>query len=83
VRVSLNTVAENWAASVALWALPYLTVLGYLQPEAAASEMLQWLLFLIGLLGFVSMFCAAWQDVRDPAWRLSHGLPLARRRVPM
>ena len=76
MRVSLNAVAENWAASVALWALPYLTVLSFLRPEAAASELLQWVLLLIGLLGFVSMFLAAWQDITDPAWRASHGLPL-------
>jgi len=82
VRVSLNSVAENWAASVALWALPYLSVLSYLRPEAAASEVLQWLLLLIGLLGFASMFCTAWQDITDPAWRASHGLPqLARPRA--
>ena len=82
VRVSLNAVAENWAASVALWALPYLTVLSYLRPEAAASELFQWLLLLIGLLGFISMFLAVWQDINDPAWRASHGLPqLARSRT--
>lgn len=74
MRVSLNSVAENWAAAVALWALPYLTMLSYLRPEAAASEVLQWLLLLIGVLGFASMFCAAWQDTMDPAWRASHGL---------
>ena len=84
MRVSLNSVAENWAASVALWALPYLSVLNYLRPEAAASEVLQWLLLLIGLLGFVSIFCVAWQDITDPAWRASHGLPqLARSRSPL
>ena len=84
MHVSLNSVAENWAASVALWALPYLSVLGYLRPEAAASEVLQWLLLLIGVLGFVSMFCSAWQDITNPAWRASHGLPrLAERRAPL
>jgi hypothetical protein len=84
MRVSLNSVAENWAAAVALWALPYLTLLGYLHPEAAQSEMLQWLLLLIGITGFASVFWAAWQDTADPAWRASHGLrPLAQQRVPL
>jgi hypothetical protein len=75
MRVSLNSVAENWAAAVALWALPYLTLLGYLRPEAARSEVLQWSLLLVGILGFVSVICAAWKDTTDPAWRASHGLP--------
>lgn len=80
MRVSLNSVAENWAASLALWALPYLTMLSYLRPEAAASEVFQWLLLLIGLLGFASMMIAAWQDITDPAWRASHGLPMTTTR---
>ena len=53
MRVSLNSVAENWAAAVALWALPYLTLLGFLRPEAAQSEVLQWSLLLIAInLGY-------------------------------
>jgi hypothetical protein len=75
MRVSLNSVAENWAAAVALWALPYLTLLGFLRPEAARSEVLQWSLLLIGILGFASVISAAWKDTMDPAWRASHGLP--------
>ena len=75
MRVSLNSVAENWAAAVALWALPYLTLLGFLRPEAARSEVLQWSLLLIGILGFASVISAAWKDTMDPAWRKSHGLP--------
>jgi hypothetical protein len=75
MRVSLNSVAENWAAAVALWALPYLTLLGYLRPEAAQSDVLQWSLLLVGILGFTSVICAAWQDTMDPAWRASRGLP--------
>jgi hypothetical protein len=75
MRVSLNSVAENWAVAVALWALPYLTLLGYLRPEAAQSEVLQWLLLLIGVLGFACVVSAAWKDTMDPAWRASHGLP--------
>jgi hypothetical protein len=75
MRVSLNSVAENWAAAVALWALPYLTLLGFLRPEAARSEVLQWSLLMIGVLGFTSVICAAWKDTMDPKWRKSHGLP--------
>lgn len=75
MRVSLNSVAENWAASVALWALPYLTLLEYLRPEAAHSELLQWSLLLVGVLGFASALCAAWADTVDPKWRALHGLP--------
>lgn len=75
MRVTLNSVAENWAAAVALWALPYLALLGFLRPEAAHSEVLQWSLLLIGILGFVSVLCAAWEDTMDPVWRKSHGLP--------
>ena len=83
MRVSLNSVAENWAAAVALWALPYLTLLGYLRPEAARSEVLQWSLLMVGVMGFASALCAAWKDTMDPAWRASHGLPpRARSRAP-
>jgi hypothetical protein len=81
--VSLNSVAENWAAAVALWALPYLTLLGYLRPETAQSEMLQWSLLLAGVLGFACVISAAWKDTTDPTWRASHGLPpRARPRAP-
>jgi hypothetical protein len=75
MRVSLNSVLENWAAAVALWALPYLTLLGHLRPEAARSEVLQWSLLLIGILGIASVLYTAWKDTLDPAWRASHGLP--------
>ena len=85
MRVSLNSVVENWAAAVALWALPYLTLLGYLRPEAARSEVLQWSLLLIGILGFASVLYTAWKDTLDPAWRASHGLPPAHAipRIPV
>jgi hypothetical protein len=75
MRVSLNSVAENWAVAVALWAVPYLTLLGYLRPEAAQSEILQWSLLLVGILGCACVISAAWKDTTDPAWRASHGLP--------
>ncbi|MGB8186693.1 MAG: hypothetical protein WCF37_16870, partial [Pseudolabrys sp.] len=39
--VSLRSVLFNWAGLVALWALPYLTLLDHLQPDAARSEILQ------------------------------------------
>jgi hypothetical protein len=40
--------------------------------------MLQWLLLLIGITGFASVFWAAWQDTADPAWRAAHGLRVQR-----
>ena len=72
-RVSLGSVLHNWAALVALWALPYLTLLDHLRPDAARSETLQWSLLGIGVLGIASLLDTAWRDTRDPAWRASMG----------
>lgn len=72
--ISLGSVLSNWAALVALWALPYLTLLNYLHIDAAQSEALQWLLVAIGASGVASILFTAWRQTRDPAWRAKHGL---------
>jgi hypothetical protein len=80
--VSLKSVLTNWAAVMALWALPYLTVLDHLHPDAARSEALQWFLFAVGALGVASVLSVAWKDTRDPAWRARHGLAPRARSKP-
>ena len=70
---------SNWAALVALWALPYLTLLDYLRLDVAQSEMLQWSLVVIGVLGVASVLYTAWRDTLDPSWRTSHGLTTRKR----
>ena len=78
---SLGSVLCNWAALVALWALPYLTLLDRLHPEAARSQFLQWSLVLVGAFGVGRILYVAWQQTRDPAWRARHGLT-PRERPP-
>lgn len=78
-RVSLGSVLFNWAGLVALWALPYLTLLDHLRLDVAHSEVLQWSLLFIGVLGLVSLICTAWKDTLDPEWRAKHGFSLRRR----
>ena len=78
-RVSLSSVLFNWAGLVALWALPYLTVLDHLHLDVAHSEVLQWSLLFIGVLGLVSLIGTAWKDTLDPEWRAKHGLTLRKR----
>jgi hypothetical protein len=73
--VSLKSVLTNWAAVMALWALPYLAVLDHLHLDAARLEVLQWSLFAIGALGVGSVLYMAWKDTLDPSWRAEHGLP--------
>jgi hypothetical protein len=73
-RVSPASVLATWAALVALWALPYLTLLDYLRIDLAQSEALQWLLVAIGASGVASILITAWRQTRDPSWRASHGL---------
>jgi hypothetical protein len=68
----LDTVLSNWAAAVALWALPYLTLRHHLGHET--TEALQWSLVAISVFGTIHVFYAAWQVSRDRAWRASHGL---------
>jgi len=71
--LSLHLVLLNWAAAIALWALPYLSLLDRLRLEP--SEALQWSLVAIGMTGLVAALVLAWRDTRDPAWRAAHGLP--------
>jgi len=75
-RVSLSSVLFNWAGLVALWALPYLTLLDHLRLDVARSETLQWSLLIIGALGLVSLLYTSWRQTLDPAWRARHGLQL-------
>lgn len=76
--VSLGSVLANWAGLVALWALPYLTLLEFLRIDAAQSHALQWLLLAIGAAGLGSLLYIAAKQARDPAWRAKHGLLLRR-----
>jgi len=78
-RVSLSSVLFNWAGLVALWALPYLTLLEHLRIDAARSETLQWSLLIIGALGLASLLYTSWRQTLDPAWRARHGLRLRTR----
>ena len=59
---------------MALWALPYLTLLNHFRPEAARSETLQWSLVIIGVLGVASLLYVARRETLDPKWRAKHGL---------
>ena len=78
-QISVRSVLINWAGLVALWALPYLTLLDHLRPDTARSEILQWSLLVIGVLGLVSILYAAWKETLDPVWRARHGLALRKR----
>jgi hypothetical protein len=73
--VSLNSVLSTWAALMALWTLPYLTLLDRLRLDSARSEVLQWSLLFIGIFGVGSVLYIAWQDTLDRRWRAAHGLP--------
>jgi hypothetical protein len=75
----LSSVLFNWAGLVALWALPYLTLLEHLRIDAARSETLQWSLLIIGALGLASLLYTSWRQTLDPAWRARHGLRLRTR----
>ena len=71
----LGSVLSNWAALIALWALPYLALLEFLRVDTARSPLLQWSLVAVGALGFASVLLAARKLTRDPGWRAEHGLP--------
>jgi hypothetical protein len=62
---------------VALWALPYLTLLDHLRLDAAHSEILQWSLLIIGAIGLVSILYTAWRETLDPPGARGTGLRLA------
>jgi hypothetical protein len=70
--VSANLVLANWAAAMALWALPYLALLHHLGIES--SHAMQWALVLIGALGSGRVLYLAWLESRRPSWRAAHGL---------
>jgi hypothetical protein len=72
-QISIGSVLSNWAVLVALWALPYLTLLNYFHIDAAQSEALQWLLVTIGASGVASILFTAWRQTRDPSWRAKRG----------
>jgi len=67
-----ETVLSNWAAALALWALPYLALRHHFGHET--TDALQWLLLAIAVLGTIHVFYVAWQVSRDRAWRAAHGL---------
>jgi hypothetical protein len=71
---SADSLLSNWAALIALWAVPYLTLLHRLGLDAADSTTLQWLLLAIAALGIASVLHAAWRDTQNPRWRAAHGL---------
>lgn len=68
----LDNVLSSWAASAALWALPYLTLRNHLGHET--TEALQWSLVAISVVGTIHVLYVAWQVSRDRAWRASQGL---------
>jgi len=78
-RISVGFVLVNWAGLVALWALPYLTLLDHLRLDAAHSEILQWSLLIIGAIGLVSILYTAWRETLDPTWRARHGFTPRKR----
>jgi len=73
----LNTVLFNWAALVALCALPYLKLRHHLGLDT--TDALQWSLLAIGVAGTVGILHSAWQTSRVRASRAAHGLPASRR----
>jgi hypothetical protein len=73
----LNPVLSNWAAVVAMWALPYLTLRHHLGLET--TDALQWSLVAVSVFGTARVLYVAWRVSRDRAWRASHGLLAPRR----
>lgn len=73
MQASPNLVMANWAAAMALWALPYLSLLHHFRVEPLQAT--QWALVLIGAAGSAGVLYAAWVESRRPSWRASHGLP--------
>ena len=72
--VSLGSLLSNWAALIALGAVPYLTLLEFLRLDAARSPLLQWSLVAVGALGLGSLLYIARRASRDPSLRARHGL---------
>ena len=69
--VSSNLVMVNWAAVMAMWAPPYLTLLHHFRIEP--PEAMQWSLVAVGVIGSISILYMAWRESRRPSWRASHG----------
>jgi hypothetical protein len=80
-RLSARSVLVNWAALVALWALPYLTLLDRLHIDAARSEILQWSLLAVGTLGLISVLYEAWSQTFDHSRRRKHGFPFRKQTI--
>ena len=72
----LSPVLFNWAALVAICALPYLKLRHHFGLET--TEAMQWSLVAVGVVGTVGVLFAAWQTSRERAWRASHGLLASR-----
>ena len=62
----------NWAALVAICAIPYLRLRHHFGLETA--EPMKWSLVAVGAFGTVGILCTAWQASRERASRASHGL---------
>lgn len=67
-----ESVLANWAAAIALWALPYLTLRHHVGHDT--TQAMQWSLLAIAVLGSIHVFYVAWRVSRDRAWRAAHGL---------
>jgi len=65
-------VLANWGAAMALWALPYLSLLHHFRIEASAT--MQWSLLAVCAAGSASALHIAFRASRRPSWRASHGL---------
>jgi len=65
-------VLANWAAVMALWALPYLSLLRHFRIEPSAA--MQWSLLAVCVAGSASILHIAFRESRRSSWRASHGL---------
>jgi len=72
-QLSVVSVFVNWAALIALWALPYLTLLDRLHIDAARSESLQWSLLIVGATGLGCVLYEAWSRTLDPGRHRGQG----------
>ena len=77
-QLSAASVFVNWAALVALWALPYLTLLDRLHIDAARSETFQWSLLIVGAIGLGCVLYEAWSRAVDPARRRGAGFRIRK-----
>ncbi len=76
MSTSLKSALKSSAMIVALWAPVYFVLVESFGLESMPrSDLFQWGLVAIGVVGFGSVLFAAWKDTRDPAWRAAHKLP--------